>query len=112
MKIKTEYIGKWRIIEMSEWDPDFIDLVAPGHLTIKTNGTGSFAFGAVEAEIDCRIEKIGDGERLGFSFAGWDEGDEVSGRGCAVVSGGNMEGWFVFHLGDESSFRARKQRTK
>jgi hypothetical protein len=112
MRIKSEYVGKWRIIEMSEWDQDFIDLAAPGHLTIKTDGTGAFAFGAVEAEIDCRIEKIGDGERLGFSFAGSDEGDEVSGRGWAAVSGRSMEGWFVFHLGDESTFRARKQRTK
>jgi hypothetical protein len=29
MKIKPEYTGVWRIKEMSTWDRDFIDLVAP-----------------------------------------------------------------------------------
>jgi hypothetical protein len=43
MKIRTEYVGKWRIIEMSEWDQDVVDLVAPGHLTIKADGMGDFA---------------------------------------------------------------------
>jgi hypothetical protein len=112
MRLKSDYIGKWRIIEMSAWDQDFIDLVAPGHLTLKANGTGSFAFGAIEAEIDWRLEKIGDQERLGFSFEGWDEGNEVSGRGWAVLSGGKMDGWLGFHHGDESTFRARKQKLR
>ena len=44
---------------MSQWDREFIDLVAPGHLSINANGTGAFAFGAIEAEVDCRIEKTG-----------------------------------------------------
>jgi len=95
---------------MSQWDRDFIDLVAPGHLSIKVNGTGTFAFGAIETEVDCRIEKIGEKERLAFSFAGWDEGDEVSGRGWANVAGTNMDGWYCFHLGDESTFKAVKKK--
>ena len=112
MKTKAEYIGAWRITEMSSWDRDFIDLVAPGHLTVKANGTGKFAFGAIEAEIDCRIEKSADQERLAFSFAGWDEGDEVNGRGWAVADGNRIEGWFSFHLGDESTFKAEKKKGK
>ena len=109
MKIKPEYIGVWRITGMSSWDQDFIDLVAPGHLTVKRTGTGTFAFGAMEAEIDCRIERHAGHERLAFSFAGWDEGDDVSGRGWAVAEGNRMEGWFSFHLGDESTFKAEKK---
>jgi len=112
MKIRPEFVGSWRITEMSEWDLDFIDLVAPGHLTIKADGTGRFAFGAIESEIDCRIERIGKEARLAFSFSGWDEGDEVNGRGWGTINGANMEGWFCFHLGDESTFKARKKNTK
>jgi hypothetical protein len=94
---------------MSEWDQDYADLVAPGHLTIKENGLGQFQFGVVEAGIDCRIEKIGEGERLAFSFEGFDEGDEVSGWGWAEVTGREMNGWFCFHLGDDSTFKAEKK---
>ena len=112
MKIKPQYTGTWRITEMSNWDRDFIDLVAPGHLTVNPNGTGTFAFGAIEAQIDCRIENLADQERLVFSFVGWDEGDEVSGRGWAIANRSRIEGWFGFHLGDESTFRAEKQKAK
>ena len=112
MKIKTEYVGAWRIAEMSAWDRDFIDLVAPGHLTVKPNGHGACAFGAIETEIDCRIEKSADQERLVFTFVGWDEGDAVSGRGWAIVDGNKMEGWFGFHLGDESTFKAEKKKAR
>lgn len=97
------------MVEMSTWDRDFIDLVAPGHLSVKANGTGTFAFGAMEAEIDCRVERHGEQELLAFSFAGMDEGEDVSGRGWAMVDGNSMEGWFGFHLGDESTFKAEKK---
>jgi len=50
-------------------------------------------------------------ERLVFSFAGWDEGDDVSGRGWAVAHGNSREGWFGFHLGDESTFKATRKKT-
>ena len=112
MKIKTEYVSKWRIVEMSDWDQDFIDLVAPGHLTINADGTGDFAFGAFEAEVDCRVEKKGDHEQLAFSFEGSDEGDAVSGRGWATVRGKQMEGWFIFHFGDQSTFKAQRNKPK
>ncbi len=110
MRIKSEYVGEWRVTEMSEWDRDFIDLVAPGHLTIKANGRGTFAFGAIEAELDCRDDKAGHDVRLSFSFAGWDEGDEVSGRGWAKVNDNMMEGWFALHQGEDSTFKAEKQK--
>lgn len=112
MKIKPEYTGIWRITEMSAWDRDYIDLVAPGRLSVKRDGTGTFSFGAVEAEIDCRVEKHGSQEFLAFSFAGWSEGDELSGRGWAVVNENKIHGWFGFHLGDDSTFKAERRKAK
>lgn len=112
MRMKSYYIGVWRITEMSTWDREYIDLVAPGHITVKRNGGGEFAFGAFEAEIDCRVEKIADQERLAFSLEGWAEGDEMSGRGWAIVDRDTMSGWFAFHLGDESTFVARRKRSE
>jgi len=110
MKIKPEYTGVWRLTEMSMWDRGYIDLVAPGHLTIKASGRGTFAFGAFEASVDCRIERSTGQARLVFTFAGWDEGDEMTGAGCAVARGDTMTGWFAFHLGDESTFAAERAR--
>ncbi len=106
MHMKKAYIGKWRITEMEQWDRDFIDLVVPGHLTIKKDGTGSLQFGAIEVDIDCRLESVNGAERLDFSFEGSDEGDPVCGRGWAQVTGRGMKGKIYFHLGDDSGFTA------
>jgi hypothetical protein len=110
MKIRKGYIGLWRFAEMSTWDRDFIDLVAPGHILLKSNGTGSLTLGAIEADLDCRIERHGPSERLSFSFSGWDEGEETCGRGWAELSGDTMSGWIGFHMGDDTSFKAFKTK--
>jgi len=104
----NKYIGKWRITEMEQWDKDFIDLVVPGHIALKKNRLGSFQFGAVAGEIDYRIERIGDLERLEFTWEGQDDNDPACGRGWAVVDGKELHGRLYFHLGDESWFKATK----
>ena len=112
MKTRKAYTGIWRITDMSTWGKDFIDLVAPGHIQLKSDGTGTLAFGAVQADMDCRIENIGTKERLSFSFEGWDEGDDISGRGWAEISEDKMSGWFGFHMGDDTTFKALRKSTE
>jgi len=109
-RVDPGYVGTWRIKEMSSWDHDNTDEEAPAKLTIKAKGTGSLAFGHVQAELDCRMEDVGAAEHLAFTFAGTDEMDETSGRGWAVAIGKKLEGWLGFHLGEESSFVARKAK--
>jgi hypothetical protein len=109
-KIEPEYIGSWRITEMSNWDRDYIDEVAPGQLVIKANRTGTLTFGLVKAELDCRMEDVGVAEHLAFTFAGSDEMEETSGRGWAVAIGSKLEGRLHFHLGDDSTFNARREK--
>jgi hypothetical protein len=48
------------------------------------------------------------GKRVDFSFEGFDEGDEVSGRGWAELNSGRLTGRIAFRHGDESGFVARK----
>jgi hypothetical protein len=100
--------GRWRIVEMSAWGRDAIDLVEPGFIEFGGDGTGKLGFIAVRGWLDCRpVERDG---RVGveFTWDGVDEGDQVSGRGwAAVVDGETIEGHLFFHLGDDSSFRAR-----
>jgi hypothetical protein len=63
--------------------------------------------GPLECDLDCRIEKVQDQERLELSLVGQDEEDEVSGRGWAVLDGDLLRGRFYFHDGEESGFIAK-----
>jgi hypothetical protein len=110
MKLPNPYIGKWRIIEMDQWDQEFVNLVVPGYVTIRKDGTGSFQFGAVQGEMDCRIQKTGMHEQIEFTWDGFDECDPASGRGWVRVDGIEMSGHLFFHMGDDSGFRAKKAR--
>ena len=106
--MKSRHISKWRITQMEQWDQDFIDLVVPGYINFDKGGDGSFQFGAVEGEIDYRIEEVGIIKRLEFTWAGYDEGDPVCGRGWAVLDGDELHGGLYFHMGDDSWFKARR----
>ncbi len=103
--MKSTFIGRWRIVQMEQWDQDFVDLVAPGHLTLSAGGRGELCFGAIDANLDWRVDAAAN--RVDFSFEGFDEGDEISGRGWAELNGATLTGRIFFHLGDESGFVAR-----
>ncbi len=100
--------GRWRIIESELWEQGDLDLVVPAFIEFDRGNGGEFAFVAVQGDLDCRF-----GERAGvpgveFSWEGQDEGDEVMGRGWAILRDGTLEvRWFV-HLGDESWLRAMR----
>ncbi|MCL5736104.1 MAG: hypothetical protein M1274_11040 [Actinobacteria bacterium] len=104
--MKSEYTGTWRITEMEGWDTAYIDLRGPGYVTIGRRGSGFMQYGAVEADLDCRIEEIGNAQRLEFSFQGVDEGDPISGRGWMVIDGTETTGHIYIHHGDEAPFKA------
>lgn len=67
-------------------------------------------FGAVKADLDWRVEDTKSRQKLEFTFEGFDEGDPVSGRGWATISGPEMTGRICFHDGDESGFKAKRKK--
>ena len=79
--MQNNVIGKWRLIEMEQWDQDFIDLVEPGFISFQKDGRGEMRFGAVSLELDWEINQAGKAE---FTFTGFDEMDETSGKGWAA----------------------------
>ena len=91
---------------MEQWDQEFVDLVSPGHITFTGDGRGELHFGAVDVSLDWRAEASG--SRVDFTFEGFDEGDEVSGRGWAELDGDKLTGRIAFHQGEESGFVARR----
>src|SRR5260370_39982883 len=94
---------------MDMWDQEAIDLVAPGFIEFGDDGTGEFGFIVVRGWMDCRPGERGGRASVGFSWQGADEGDEVSGRGWAILADdGSLQGQLYFHLGDDAGFRAAR----
>ncbi|TCO58280.1 hypothetical protein EV192_105345 [Actinocrispum wychmicini] len=89
------------------WDRDVIDLVEPGFIKFRKDRTGEFGFAAVRGWMDCRTTQRDSRTVVEFSWAGNDEGDQVSGRGwAALADDGTLDGRLFFHMGDDSGFRA------
>jgi hypothetical protein len=99
-------LGKWRIVEADLWDRDYLDLVEPATITIGADGHGEIAFGAMQAGLDLEYSP----SMVFFTWAGFDEMDEVSGSGSAeLLDDGSIEIEFAYHLGDEAMLKASRQ---
>ena len=48
------FVGRWRIVEMDNWDSDFLHLVEEAHLTFEGKSDGEIAFGALKGFLDVR----------------------------------------------------------
>ena len=98
-------IGKWRIVEADLWDRDYLDLVEPASITIRADGHGEIAFGAMQASLDLEYSP----STVFFTWAGFDEGDEITGSGSADLNDdGTIEIAFAYHLGDEAVIKAER----
>lgn len=109
MSDSTSIVGRWRITEMDTWDQDAVDLVQPGFFEFGKDGLGSLGFIAVAGELDYRKSHRDGGPGAEFSWQGFDEDTEASGRGWVKLkSDGTLDGHIYFHLGDDSWFRAER----
>jgi hypothetical protein len=106
---KKAFIGEWRITDTELWDLEDLDLVSQATLSLKPNGGGQITLIAIKVQLDYRVVTRDGLPALEFSFHGFDEGDEVTGRGWAVLNGEELNGRIFFHQGDESSFSARRK---
>ena len=96
-------IGKWRIVEADLWDNEHLDLVEPAYISFDKNGHGEIAFGAMQAGLDLEYAR----RLIFFTWAGFEEMDEVNGSGCAELNDdGTLSIEFSYHLGDEAELKA------
>ena len=102
----NNFVGKWRITEMEQWDQDYVDLVEPGYIELNKNNQGEFVFGTVKGFIDYRTIFDNKSERAEFSWEGTSEYDPVCGRGWVELSDKKIYGMLFFHNGDESWIKA------
>jgi hypothetical protein len=96
-------VGRWRILAADLWDRDYLDLCGRATLVVKANGHGEIAFGAMQASLDIDYGP----DEIGFTWAGFDEMDEVSGVGSAeLLDDGSLQIQFDYHLGDKAALKA------
>ncbi|MGY4257366.1 hypothetical protein ACVI1L_004434 [Bradyrhizobium sp. USDA 4516] len=97
------FAGRWRIVEMDNWDSDFLDLVGEAHLTFRGKSDGKIAFGALKGFLDARYGTRDGSACAEFSWEGHDENDPSCGRGWAMIgTAGRLVGHFYIHNGDSA----------
>jgi hypothetical protein len=108
MTIPRKIVGRWRIVEMEEWDE--LDVLGPPFIELDAKGLGSFTFMVVEGWMDVRrAEHLGP-TGVEFSWEGQQEMDPACGRGWAhLIDDGELVGRIFLHLSDDSSFRAVRE---
>ena len=107
----SQFIGDWRIMEMEEWDREYLDEEVPAYIRFEKKGMGEFQFGLVKAKIDYRAATRDGKPAVEFSWEGYSEMDPMTGRGWAILNeDDSLTGRIFFHLGDESGFIAARKR--
>jgi hypothetical protein len=103
--MNCQLIGRWRIVEADLRDRDHLDLVEPATMVIQDDGHGEIVFGALQAGLDFEYSR----SLVFFTWAGFDEMDEVTGSGSAeLLDDGTLEIEFAHHLGDEALLKAER----
>lgn len=100
--------GKWRIVEMPDYEADYPDMMGPAYIFFDGKGGGEFAFGCVTGS----LYGAADADAVDFTWDGNDEMDEACGGGSAEIRpDGSLDGEIRFHRGDEIAFVARRWQT-
>jgi hypothetical protein len=100
--------GKWRIVKMPDYTPDYPDMIEPAYILFDGEGGGEFAFGCVTGA----IHGAGNTRNIEFSWDGNDEMNEASGHGWVELQPNNrLKGQICFHGGDEADFTAKPWKT-
>jgi hypothetical protein len=100
-------LGKWRIVEMPDYEDDYPDMMEPAYILFE-GARGEFAFGCVTGAFACG----GEHNAVEFDWDGADEMDEACGSGWAELqANGSLVGEIIFHGGDEIAFTARRWPT-
>jgi hypothetical protein len=98
-----QLIGRWRIVEADLWDRAHLDLVEPAMMTIGCHGRGEITFGAMRGRLELEYSR----STVFFTWAGFEEMDEVSGSGSAELQDdGSLAIAFAYDLGDEAILKA------
>jgi hypothetical protein len=80
-KPKSPFNGIWNIVSMSAWDDDYLNEEDQAFIEFDDEGGGSFKFGYVHGEMDCRLTTRDGEPAVEWTWDGNDEMDPAQGRG-------------------------------
>lgn len=102
-------LGRWHIVEMSEWDMKGLKKEGQPYISVKRSGAGEFQFGLTEGSLCGSFKRTPEGALFDFTWAGCDECDPAFGDGwIRMKDARTAEGEIRFHAGDVSRFCARR----
>lgn len=100
--------GKWRIVEMPDYEADYPDMMEPADIFFDDRGGGEFVFGCVTGSLYGAV----DANAVDFSWDDNDEMDEACGDGSAKIQlDGSLGAEIPFQRGDEIAFTAQRWQT-
>jgi hypothetical protein len=110
-KPTSPFLGLWHIVSMSMWDEDYFNVEVQAFIEFEDDGLGSFQFGYVQGQIDCRTTSRDGKPAVEFSWDGGDgaDGTPLSGRGWAFLADDELNGMIFIHLGDDTEFVAKRK---
>jgi hypothetical protein len=111
-KQKSPFIGRWRIVSMSDYGDEYLDEEVEAFIEFNDRGGGSFHFGNVQGHMDCRQTTRNGEPAVEWSWDGNAEMDAAQGRGWTVIRGDELHGMIFFHGGDDSGFVAKRTNEK
>ncbi len=105
-KPRSPFVGRWRIVSMSQWEDEYLDEEVEAYIEFDDRGGGSFQFGYIQGVLDYRDGQLA----VEFSWEGGDgaDGTPLTGRGRARLKDEGLFGIFAIHMGDESDFEATR----
>src|SRR4051812_1985648 len=109
-KAKSPFVGRWHIVSMSTWDEDYFNEEVQAFIEFDAKDGGSFQFGYVQGGMDCQLTTRGEEPAIEWTWDGGDgaDGTHMTGRGWAVLQGGELRGMICIHQGDRSEFVAQR----
>ena len=101
---QSEVLGRWRIVEITSWSADYVDMLGPGYIQLDPDG-GQMSFGDVQIGLGCWYGKTS----VHFTFRRSDEGTEVLIDGEANLErDGTLGGELNFHHGNDMPLIAKR----
>lgn len=97
-------LGSWRIVSSSDFDDACLRMEVEPYVELTQAGnrvSGIYHVGLQQGSIDGRIEHA---DRIGFSFEGMDEMEEVHGRGALEIEDRRAHFMLEYHQGDTFTF--------
>jgi len=107
-KAKSPLLGRWHIVSMADYGDEYLDEEVEAFIEINDQGWGSFHFGNVQGQMDCRVTTRDGEPAVEWSWDGNAEMDAAQGRGWAAVKGEELHGMIFLHGGDDFEFVARR----